>query len=181
MRRERPLRRQCPFLRGRGNWRASALLPLLSGAALLLSPVTAHAHAIESSLERLASLRDGLMLESRFSTGEPAAGATVRLVPPDGGTPVEVGRIDTEGRLGFSLPKGTNGTWELQVDGGPGHRDFLEFPVQQGQPRLDQLSQQSSPLVDPVATPLFRALLLVGGLSSLGGVLAGMGRPRRRG
>jgi uncharacterized membrane protein YjjP (DUF1212 family) len=28
------------------------------------------------------------------------------------------------------------------VDGGPGHRDYLEMPVQQGQAQLDQISQR---------------------------------------
>ncbi|MEN9496791.1 MAG: hypothetical protein RLZZ137_1831 [Cyanobacteriota bacterium] len=109
--------------------------------ALLLSPAAAQAHGIESSITRLQSLSDSLMLESRFSNGEPTSDAIVRLVAPDGQA-VELGRTDAEGQLSFALPKQANGDWELQVDGGPGHRDYLEMPVQQGQAQLDQISQR---------------------------------------
>ena len=109
--------------------------------ALLLSPAAAQAHGIESSITRLQSLSDSLMLESRFSNGEPTSDAIVRLVAPDGQA-MELGRTDAEGQLSFALPKQANGDWELQVDGGPGHRDYLEMPVQQGQAQLDQISQR---------------------------------------
>jgi len=109
--------------------------------ALLLSPAAAQAHGIESSITRLQSLSDSLMLESRFSNGEPTSDAIVRLVAPDGQA-MEMGRTDAEGQLSFALPKQANGDWELQVDGGPGHRDYLEMPVQQGQAQLDQISQR---------------------------------------
>ena len=109
--------------------------------ALLLSPAAAQAHGIESSVTRLQSLSDSLMLESRFSNGEPTSDAIVRLVAPDGQA-MELGRTDAEGQLSFALPKQANGDWELQVDGGPGHRDYLEMPVQQGQAQLDQISQR---------------------------------------
>ena len=109
--------------------------------ALLLNPAAAQAHGIESSITRLQSLSDSLMLESRFSNGEPTSDAIVRLVAPDGQA-IELGRTDAEGQLSFALPKQANGDWELQVDGGPGHRDYLEMPVQQGQAQLDQISQR---------------------------------------
>ena len=109
--------------------------------AILLSPAAAQAHGIESSLTRLQSLSDGLMLQSQFSNGEPTSDAVVRLVAPDGQA-VELGRTNAEGQLSFALPKQANGDWELQVDGGPGHRDYLEMPVQQGQAQLDQISQR---------------------------------------
>lgn len=126
---------------------ASACLGLSApalAAALLLSPGAAHAHAIESSLTRVQSLNAQLLLHTQFSSGQPTADAVVRLVPP-GGTPVEVGRTDSHGQLSFALPKGSNGDWELQVDGGPGHRDYLEMPVQGGQAQLDQLSEHDHP------------------------------------
>ena len=116
--------------------------------AILLSPAAAQAHGIESSLTRLQSLSDGLMLQSQFSNGEPTSDAVVRLVAPDGQA-VELGRTNAEGQLSFALPKQANGDWELQVDGGPGHRDYLEMPVQQGQAQLDRISQgplQHNPL-----------------------------------
>ena len=117
------------------TWRALAL-------AILLSPAAAEAHGIESSLTRLQSLSDSLMLESRFSNGEPTSDAVVRLVAPDGNT-VELGRTDAQGQLSFALPEQANGSWEVQVDGGPGHRDYLDMPVQDGQAQLEQISRQN--------------------------------------
>ncbi|WP_259702858.1 MULTISPECIES: hypothetical protein [Synechococcales] len=147
----------------------------VAAAATLLSsvrPEPARAHAIESSLDRLQSLRDGLVLESRFSTGEPVVGAKVRLVPPGGGEGVELGQMDASGRLAFNLPKYADGTWEVQVDGGPGHRDFLDLPVSKGKPQIDQVSE--GPLSPPPTSPILRHLLLLGGLGSLGWTLAAM-------
>ncbi|MFU8886771.1 MAG: hypothetical protein ACNA8O_15110 [Cyanobacteriota bacterium] len=89
------------------------------------------AHAIESSLERVTALNaaaaaNGMRLESRFSTGEPAQHANVRLMPPSG-EPIELGQTDAAGQLLFSLPAATDTNWELQVDAGPGHRDYLDL------------------------------------------------------
>jgi len=165
----RPLRRRTQ----RRTWINAGLAA--GGAALLLAtlwPDQAQAHAIESSLDRLQSLRDALVLESRFSTGEPVVGAHVRLVPPGGGAGVELGQIDARGQLSFNLPKQADGTWELQVDGGPGHRDFLDLPVRQGQLQLDQVSE--GPFIPPQTSPIVRHLLLFGGLGSLAWVLASM-------
>jgi hypothetical protein len=92
----------------------------------------------------------------------------VRLVAPDGESR-ELGRTNEKGQLSFALPKQANGEWELQVDGGPGHRDYLEMPVQQGQAQLDQISQHSHG-----STPL-------GWLGALGAtaMLLGLQRIRR--
>jgi hypothetical protein len=109
---------------------------------ILVSPAAVQAHGIESSITRLQSLSDSLMLQSQFSNGEPTSDAIVRLVAPDGQA-VELGRTNAEGQLSFALPKQANGDWELQVDGGPGHRDYLEMPVQQGQAQLDRISQRA--------------------------------------
>jgi nickel transport protein len=135
--------------------------------ALLLSPAAARAHGIESSVTRLQSLSDSLVLESRFSNGQPTSDALVRLVAPDGQS-VEVGRTNANGQLSFALPKQANGEWELQVDGGPGHRDYLEMPVQAGQAKLDQISDHHH------ANPL-------GWLTALGAtaMLLGLQRIRR--
>jgi nickel transport protein len=54
--------------------------------------------------------------------------AAVRLAPPDGRTPINLGRTDASGSLTFTLPSQAHANWELQVDGGPGHRDYLELP-----------------------------------------------------
>jgi nickel transport protein len=112
------------------------------------------------------------MLSSAFSSGEPTANAAVRLVPPGGGSPIEVGRTNASGQLSFALPKGANGDWEVQVDGGPGHRDYLDMPVRQGRAQLDKLSHA-------IDTPwrLDRATALAAGGAALAGVVAqGWGR-----
>lgn len=100
------------------------------GAALLMGMQgsAAHAHAIESTLERLSDARQSLELSSRFGSGEPAAGAMVALVAPDG-TSLDLGRTDAQGQLRFSLPPSVDASWELRVDQGPGHRDYLELPA----------------------------------------------------
>jgi nickel transport protein len=167
--------------RGRsGPWPGNlALQPLISAGLVLTGSAPASAHALESSLQRLETLRNGLILESRFSTGQPATGAIVRLVPPDGGTPVEVGRMDTDGRLGFHLPSQANGSWELQVDGGPGHRDYLELPVHQGRVEIDQVSDRN-PGRDLLESPYLLSGLLLGVMGSLAGLVAGIGGVRRR-
>ena len=102
-------------------------LRVIPALLLLASAAPAHSHAIESSLERLSSLTDQLVLDSRFGNGEPADDAVVRLVPPNG-EPIEVGRTDARGQLRFQLPSNATSAWELQVDRGPGHRDYLELP-----------------------------------------------------
>ncbi|MEB3318326.1 MAG: hypothetical protein VKO39_09345 [Cyanobacteriota bacterium] len=97
--------------------------------ALLAAP-TARAHGIESTLERL----DGLFasrpyqLESRFSSGVPAREASVRMVSPDGRASVELGHTNAEGQLTFTLPAQVRADWEVQVDAGPGHRDYIALP-----------------------------------------------------
>ena len=104
---------------------------------LLLNPVAlmpAQAHQIESALSYL----DGtLELTSNFSNGEPAEGAVVRLLNPDGSAGQELGRTDASGTLQLDLRGVADGVVDLQVDGGPGHRDYLELPVDGGEVNLD--------------------------------------------
>jgi len=108
-----------------------ALRTTALGAALALASgqSAARAHAIESSLERLSGLTNTLLLESRFGNGEPASNAAVHLVPPSGGKGIEIGYTDARGQLRFQLPGAAGGDWELQVDRGHGHRDYLELPA----------------------------------------------------
>jgi len=157
-----------------------SLLPALSllgvaVTALVHSP--ALSHSIESSLERVSGLTDELVLESRFGNGQPAAEAVVRLIPPDG-KPVELGRTDALGRLRFQVPESATALWEVQIDQGPGHRDYLELPGKAGPGRISTrhpgmlLPRQ---LADGLGVGLGLGLL---GLSAVGGVLAW--RQRRR-
>ena len=114
-------------------------IAMMASAALGLglSPMQrAEAHGVESSLRYL----DGqLQLTSSFSTGEPVEGAVVRLMQADGTPGEELGRIDAEGQLTMTLPALADGLVDLQVDGGPGHRDYLTLPLNQGQVNLDEV------------------------------------------
>lgn len=102
--------------------------PLGAVLVLLCAERPAGAHAIESTLERVSGLTDALVLQSRFGPEQPASGAEVRLVSPSGSA-VALGRTDASGSLRFQLPRGAGPDWELQVDQGPGHRDYLEIPA----------------------------------------------------
>ncbi len=116
--------------------RISPLLALGLAAVNMAVPRQAAAHAIESSLHYL---NGSLELSSSFSSGEPAKDAVVRLLKADGSP----GRMGEDGRLALTLPPDLrNGRVDLQVDGGPGHRDYLELPVRNGQVQLDQVSEQ---------------------------------------
>ncbi len=96
----------------------------------------AKAHAIESTLNYL----DGsLELQSHFSTGTPVEGAVVRVLEPNGAPGRELGRMDQQGKLSLSLPDMQEGTLDLQVDAGPGHRDYLMLPIRSGKVRLDEV------------------------------------------
>ena len=114
------------------------LAPLVLLSSVLHSAVLApaKAHQIESALQYL----DGdLQLSSNFSNGEPTQGAVVRLLNADGTPGKELGRTDADGRLNLDLSKVDNGTVDLQVDGGPGHRDYLELPVHDGEVNLNEV------------------------------------------
>jgi nickel transport protein len=148
----------------------NSLLPVLVAGGLLLAPVAGQAHGIQSNLERLSGLQASL--DSSFSNGLPASNANVRLVPP-GGTPIELGHTDAQGHLSFQLPAKASTDWEIQVDAGPGHRDYLEVPsLPKG--RAAAVSHSESPLEGSLHHLL--ALALVGSAGILGGLL--ITRPR---
>lgn len=110
------------------TWLAGSTSLAVALGASLVAPPAARAHAIESSLVRLQALRNTLQLDTRFSTGLPVDGAFVRLVSPDGSRSLNLGRTDHHGALRFQLPDSASSDWEVQVDGGAGHRDYLELP-----------------------------------------------------
>ena len=141
----------------------------------------ARAHAIESTLERVSDLTDALVLQSRFSPDHPASDAEVRLVAPDGKT-VTLGRTNASGSLQFRIPPGAGPDWELQVDQGPGHRDYLELPAARGNAALPPLRQAS--LVERTGGSAREVLsqpqpLALAGLLALGG-LGGVALRRRQ-
>jgi nickel transport protein len=129
---------------------------LVGLASLVVAPTQVSAHAIESSLERLSSLNESLnrsaapgpetlRLESQFSGGQPASDAAVRIVPPDGGAPIELGRTGADGSIVFTLPPQASRQWEVQVDAGPGHRDYLELPEPEATPAAPARVSRSHP------------------------------------
>ena len=63
----------------------------------------------------------------------------MRLLNADGTPGQELGRTDTEGRLSLDLSSVDNGTVDIQMDGGPGHRDYLELPFQDGEVDLNEV------------------------------------------
>ena len=142
-------------------------LAVVPALLVLAAAGAAHSHAIESSLERLSGLTDQLVLDSRFGSGEPAGDAVVRLVPP-GGAAIEVGRTDASGQLRFRLPPNATAAWEVQVDRGPGHRDYLELP---GAPTSPSRGGTPAAATPPTWSPTGLAGLVVG-LSAMGGSLA---------
>ena len=113
----------------------SVLATLLIAAAI---GAPSQAHQIETALDYLEG---DLELRSRFSNGEPATGAVIRLLNEDGSPGPELGRTDTDGLLRLDLSEVRDGRHELQVDGGPGHRDYLEIPVSAGRVRIDEVVQ----------------------------------------
>lgn len=157
--------------------RICAATSLATAAALLLCPAPAHSHALESSLERLSSLTDELVLDSRFGNGEPADDAVVRLVPP-GGSPIEVGRTDANGQLRFQVPQGATASWEVQVDKGPGHRDYLELPSASPTSSRDA---GPSALLGRHRSADWQPLGLIGVVGTVGGGVLAWRRRRRKG
>lgn len=103
-----------------------------------LQAMPARAHQVESALRYV----DGdLELSSNFSNGEPTQGAMVRLIKADGTPGQALGRIDDDGKLNLDLRDFENGVVDLQIDGGPGHRDYLTLPVEDGRVQLDEVVQ----------------------------------------
>ena len=110
-----------------------------------LGAIPVQAHQIESALNYL---NGELELSSNFSNGEPTQGAVVRLLNADGSAGQELGRTDQSGRLTLDLDTVEDGIVDLQIDGGPGHRDYLEIasPGRTGQARRSRV-----PAVEPCA------------------------------
>jgi len=160
--------------------RATVVAGLCAAPALALSTLLpsapVRAHGIETSLQRLSNL--SASLESRFSSGLPAADAAVRLVPPDGGRPIDLGRTDAQGRLAFRLPGGVKPNWEVQVDSGPGHRDYLDLG-EAGTPATSAAPGSLRPVRHQLADQALAWALPLSGLALIGGASAGLIRRRR--
>jgi|GEM_PF-844570 nickel transport protein len=159
-----------------------AVVTVLAASVVGVGAQPAQAHGIQSTLEQLGALRSPLaqgatskaqmQLETRFSSGLPAQDAAVRLVPPGGGRAIELGHTDASGQLRFALPARVGADWEVQVDAGSGHRDYLELPG--ADPRHAQLPSMLR-LDHVLATQALAPLALVGLIGGLGSWLS---RPR---
>jgi len=92
------------------------------------------------------------------------------VIPSQGGTPIELGRTDADGRLAFVLPRGAGRDAEIQVDAGAGHRDWIE---------LSELGRPARQAALPW-TSLHGTLLSLAPIAALGllGGLARLNRPR---
>jgi nickel transport protein len=150
------------------------------GAAVLSAAGSAEAHAIQTSLEAFRN-NHVLLLQSSFGNGEPAQAALVSLVPP-GGEPIPVGRTNSKGQLSFALPRDAHGEWDVNVDGGPGHRDYLSLPINRGQADLNRISDGLRPTPPDRLSAWLIAWPLVGAVGGLmgGGTALLLGRHRRR-
>ncbi|WP_216904792.1 hypothetical protein [Synechococcus sp. CCY 9618] len=159
--------------------RSIHLQALCGGAAMALFsallPAPARAHGIQSTLERFASLESAgrderLELRSSFSSGVPASDAHVRLLPAGGGSPVELGITGADGRLAFVLPARALEGGEIQVDAGPGHRDYLEVsdlePASPGQAPATHVPVEGRQ--QPWTGHASAALILIGLVSGAG-------------
>tara|TARA_B100001964_G_scaffold7429_1_gene8000 strand:- start:388 stop:903 length:516 start_codon:yes stop_codon:yes gene_type:complete len=124
----------------RGYAMRSLIQPLFlliaSGSLGLVQGQPAQAHAIESTL---TYLNGNLELSSQFSTGTPVEGAVVRVLDANGKPGKELGRMDQQGTISLTLPSMQDGTLDLQIDGGPGHRDYLLLPIRSGKVQLDEV------------------------------------------
>ena len=151
--------------------RSAVLMGTCTSALALSLPCMVRAHAIESALTYL----DGdLQLRSSFSTGSPAAGAVVRLLNADGSAGAELGQLDAQGALQLTLPALEEGIVDVQIDGGPGHRDYLTLPIRQGRVEIDAVGHSL-----PSVSTLVALLGGAGAGASLYGCGALVGRVRR--
>ena len=163
-----------------------AVVTALAACVLGVGALPAHAHGIQSTLEQLNALRGPLgrggssraqlQLETRFSSGLPAQDAAVRLVPPGGGTAIELGHTDASGQLSFALPARAGADWELLVDAGSGHRDYLELP---GADRRHAHLPSMLRLDHLLAAQALAPLALVGLIGGLGSWLSRSRPPQR--
>ena len=97
----------------------------------------------------------------------------MRLLVP-GGEAISLGRTNAEGKLSFQLPARASADWEIQVDAGSGHKDYLELPPRQSQSAAVSSRSETGLLL---ARRQLGGLGLLGLLGAAGGLLLRRQRP----
>ncbi len=156
---------------------------MMAGMAIAIAspivaiPTKAWAHAVETNYALDAALQNQLQVQSTFSTGEPFAGATVRVYAP--GQPDQPwfeGTMDEQGQFSFAPDATITGDWEVEI-GEDGHADYLRVPVTEMGVDVNQISQVGSKDIHYAALPW---QITVGGSFAIAAV-AGLGlRYQRR-
>ena len=95
----------------------------LAGLALLM-PSRGLAHAVQTDVSSLLP-SGAINLRTSFSSGEPLAHAPVRLESHDGSQSIPLGATDGDGHFAATLPELDSQSWDVVIDGGIGHRDYL--------------------------------------------------------
>ena len=93
-------------------------------ALALFLPSQALAHGTEGEI----AVRQGLLVEAKYSDGEPMAYANISISRMGEDTPFQQGNLDRRGRFLF-LPD-QNGTWTVEITDGMGHRLALSRKVE---------------------------------------------------
>lgn len=105
----------------------SLLLVLLLSLALVGFPSQAWAHQVETNY----MLSSQLQFQSRFSTGEPFAGARVTIYAPNQpDRPWQTLTTDSQGQFSFLPDRSIVGNWEVRIeDEDQSHADYWTVPV----------------------------------------------------
>jgi nickel transport protein len=105
----------------------SLLLVLLLSLALVGFPSQAWAHQVETNY----MLGSQLQFQSRFSTGEPFAGARVTIYAPNQpDQPWQTLTTDSQGQFSFLPDRTIVGNWEVRIeDEDQSHADYWTVPV----------------------------------------------------
>ncbi len=95
------------------------------------------AHSIQSEV----TFENGkVRLSSRFSNGEPVEGAVISILNQESLPVIELGQTNHLGNLILNLPYLDSGKINVQIDGGPGHRDYLMIPIRSGKILFQKIS-----------------------------------------
>jgi nickel transport protein len=139
--------------------RAARQRLVMAGMAIAIAspiaaiPTKAWAHSVETNYALDAALQNRLQMQSTFSTGEPFAGATVRIYAPgQSDQPWYEGTMDEQGQFSFAPDATMTGDWEVEI-GEDGHADYLRVPVTETGVDVNQISQVGSQDVHYAALP----------------------------